>query len=184
MKLDKHSQFGLILIIISILWVYIFSMAIHSALPMNPISKFPLSSSLNVASWFPQGWGFFSKSPRDPYFSVVDVSKKKIAAAWPNNIPKNFFGLKRYGRSQGIEAGLLVSNIAETSRLECNENPMTCLRKSPVIMEIVNQTPNPTICGDVGFIYQEPVPWAWSRSSKKIEMPSEVVRVNVKCFKD
>jgi len=180
----RFSRFGLIFALVAAFWLYIFVAAIHAVMPTNPISALPLSKELYIASWFPQGWGFYSKDARDLTFQVVDITNGTLAAAWPNNRSENFFGLKRFGRSQGIEAGLLSSRIPESAKTDCEENPYACLNKAAVYAELDNPTPYPTICGDIGFVYQEPVPWAWSRSGKKIDMPSKVVRVNVKCSKN
>ncbi|WP_242227340.1 SdpA family antimicrobial peptide system protein [Bacillus cereus group sp. BfR-BA-01315] len=183
MKLSKYSYmtYGITFLAISILWFLIFFYGIQNALPANPIKDLPFSKKLNMTTWFPQGWGFYSKSPRDSYFSLVDVKSGELAAEWPNNLPKNYFGLKRFGRSQGIESGMISSKVPEISMQNCSEDPKNCLKKSKVLMNIENDTPNPTICGDIGIVNQKPVPWAWSK--RKIDMPSKIARVNVTCSK-
>lgn len=183
MQVNNYSKFGITFTVTSLFWLYIFAMAIHAIMPVNPITRLPLQKEINIPSWFPQGWGFFSKDPRDPYFSVVNISDSALAVAWPNSLPENYFGLNRYGRSQGIEAGLLISKVPEKDQSECKESPYLCLTKSKVAMELENTSPDPTICGDIGFIFQEPIPWAWSKNGKKIEMPSKIVRVSITCFK-
>jgi antimicrobial peptide system SdpA family protein len=182
-NIDRLSKFGITFLLISMFWLYIFIISIHAVLPNNPIDSLPFERSLQISTWFPQGWGFYSKNPRDPYFMVVDIKSKQLAPNWPNNIPKNIFGLKRLGRSQGMEAGLLHSQIPEHYWKKCSKNPYDCLDRYNKPIEMENKSPNPTLCGDIGFVSQEPVPWAWSNSSEKIEMPSKVARVNVKCSK-
>lgn len=183
MHLNQKSsvKFGVSFLAISVLWFLIFLYAIQSALPPNPIKDLPFSKKVNIITWFPQGWGFYSKSPRDSYFSLVDVKSGELAATWPNNLPENYFGLKRYGRSQGIESGMISAQVPETSMEECNEDPTKCLKKSKVKIDVKNESPNPTICGDIGIVNQQPVPWAWSK--RKIDMPSKIARVNVTCSK-
>ncbi|MCM3269767.1 SdpA family antimicrobial peptide system protein [Paenibacillus elgii] len=180
-EIDKYTRLGIIFLSVSLVWVYIFAAAIHSVMPVNAITQIPFANKLKIVTWFPQGWGFFSKNPREPQFKVVNISNEAVAVAWPNNIPENFFGLKRFGRSQGIEAGYLVSKIPETHKKDCTENPYSCLKESEASVEIENQTSLPTLCGDIGFVFQEPVPWAWSGNRENIEMPSKVMRVTVKC---
>lgn len=183
MNYDRFFKFGITFFLVVVLWGYLFTVSIHAVLPDNPI-KLPLEQQLKVPTWFPQGWGFYSKDPRDTYFNVVNIEEEKLAANWPNNIPENLFGLKRLGRSQGIEAGLLHSMVLESSKKACKENPYSCLDEfqNPIVLK--NPSPNPTLCGDIGFFGQEPIPWAWSGSNRKIEMPSKVVRVNVSCSKE
>ncbi|PEJ17837.1 SdpA family antimicrobial peptide system protein [Bacillus pseudomycoides] len=178
---NSHMTYGVTFLAISILWFLVFFYGIQNALPSNPIKDLPFSKKLNIATWFPQGWGFYSKSPREDYFSVVDIKNEKLAAEWPNNLPKNYFGLKRFGRSQGVEAGMISSNVPPSSMQKCSGDPKKCLKNSKVLMNIENASPNPTICGDIGIVNQQTVPWAWSK--RKIDMPSKIARVNVTCSK-
>ncbi|WP_253957652.1 SdpA family antimicrobial peptide system protein [Paenibacillus oleatilyticus] len=177
---DKSVKWGVLFLVIAGFWAYIFFAAIHAVMPTNPITL-PTGKTLGIALWFPQGWGFFSKNPREPQFRVLDLSDGSLLPAWPNNMPANLFGIKRFGRSQGIEAGLLVSMIPETSKEKCEESPYSCLKKADKTLTLNNPTPNPTICGELGFVFQEPIPWAWSSGEENIEMPSTVVRVRVAC---
>ncbi|MBK3495589.1 SdpA family antimicrobial peptide system protein [Viridibacillus sp. YIM B01967] len=183
MNFNKYSyvKFGTTFLAISILWLGLFFCGIQNALPPNPIKELPFNKKLNIITWFPQGWGFYSKSPRDAYFSLVDVKSGELSGTWPNNLPQNYFGLKRFGRSQGIEAGMISSKVTESLMQECKDNPQQCLTNSKIIMNVENDSPNPTICGDIGIVSQDPKPWAWSK--RKINMPSKIARVNVTCSK-
>jgi antimicrobial peptide system SdpA family protein len=66
--------------------------------------------------------------------------------------------LKRNTRAQGIELGILVIFIQKSDWLECKDKPVVCIENQPIKHEIENTMPNPTICGEFGFILQEPVP--------------------------
>ncbi|WP_246062808.1 SdpA family antimicrobial peptide system protein [Paenibacillus ehimensis] len=180
LKKSKHIRIGIFTSLITLFWIYIFLLAIHTALPANALTSLPLKEELKIIQWFPQGWGFYSKNPREPYFYVYEVPGNKLAGQWPNNRVDNAFGLLRFGRSQGVEAGLLTSKIPSNSLTECKENPVECLNQLQAI-EVENPSPFPTICGDVGFVYQEPIPWAWSKGGEETVMPSKLVRVKVAC---
>lgn len=158
---------------------YFFIVSIHSTMPTNVISPLPLEESLNVKRSFPQGWGFYSKNPKEPAFSVINIEKGEVGPKWPNNRSVNLFGLKRYGRSQGIEAGAINQNILESPWRKCEKEMIICMKESEVVQEIENPLSSPTLCGDIGFGYQEQVPWSWSKS--KILMPSKIARVRVLC---
>lgn len=177
----SYHKYIYIFSLTSFIWIYVFIAAIHSSLPPNPIQSIPIFTELKINTWFTQSWGFYSKNPREDYFIILNLKDGKSAVEWPHNKVKNLFGVKRFGRSQGIEAGLLSNLIPKSKFTSCKEDPKTCFNKTKVTMEIDNPSPKPSICGDIGFIYQEPVPWAWSKSSK-IEMPSKIVRVKVNCL--
>ncbi|TCP61544.1 SdpA family antimicrobial peptide system protein [Baia soyae] len=182
-KIRSYSRFCWILLISIVIWFLLFFTSIHSVMPVNGIRITEFEKKIKIATWFPQGWGFYSKNPREEQFMTFDISKKDIAANWPNSRSENWFGLKRFGRSQGIEAGLINSKIPRSHFQECRDEPLNCLEKSKIVFELENPTPEPTICGDIGIAFQQPIPWAWSNSRKKIEMPSKVVRVKVICSK-
>ncbi|MUK90365.1 SdpA family antimicrobial peptide system protein [Ornithinibacillus sp. L9] len=178
---QKYLKYGIVFLLAVLFWSYIFIASIHRVLPHNPITSLPLAEELNIETWLPQGWGFFSKDPREPSFQIISVEDSEEVVYWPNNRVKNYFGLKRLGRSQGIEAGLISSKLSQDSLVDCEDDPRTCLENFKESIEVENPTPLPTLCGDLGIVYQEPVPWAWSKNSKEITMPSQVVRVNVEC---
>jgi len=178
---DRHVRSGIIFLVISFFWMYIFAMSIHYVLPANALPGLPLEHKLKVVTWFPQGWGFFSKNPREPAFKVISLSEGKLAPQWPNNLPSNWFGTRRVGRSQGIEAGLLSTKVPESAKRQCEKKPVECLAEIKDAVKLENPTPNPTLCGELGFVFQEPVPWAWSNNAEGLEMPSTVMKVNITC---
>ena len=59
---------------------------------------------------YPQSWGFFSKDPREDSLNIylLDADEE---LRWPNNSLKNVIGLNRYGRTQGIELGLMLEKL-------------------------------------------------------------------------
>lgn len=125
----------------------------------NPLTHLPYAAHIKIEQWFPQGWGFYSKDPRDVTFQVVAIDTGKQVVDWPNNRLVNWFGLKRSGRSQGVEAGLLQETIRASDWQETEVNPLTKLKQmSPI--KLTNKTPFPTISGDIGFIKQEALPWS------------------------
>ena len=40
---------------------------------------------------------------------------------------------------------------------------------------------DPLLCGEYLLVFQKPVPWAWSKSLKKIEMPAKIIRFKILC---
>lgn len=174
MKLTKRSAtffltFGM--------FAFLFFQSVVFILPANPLKEFPIFNSYVMYKIFPQGWGFYSKSPRDMTFQIVNLENGELAVTWPNNRVENAFGLRRKGRAQGIEGGKIFSKIKKSDWISTKEDPVEILKNSKAI-KIKNDLPNPTVLGDIGIIYQEAVPWNWSRE-KNVIMPSKVVRLNV-----
>jgi antimicrobial peptide system SdpA family protein len=102
-----------------------------------------------------------------------------------NAEPQFLFGVNRKGRVVGIELGYLITQVADSSFATCKNSPQACLRElssnSASITRIRNESPRPSICGTVGFAYQEVLPWAWSWRVNEVVMPSRVALVEVQC---
>lgn len=166
------------LLIVFLLFFY----SIHTSLPHNALTL-PLVDKLQMEAWFPQGWGFYSKDPREESIHVFDYQTEDPSTNWPHNSIENFYGLKRIGRAQGIEAGLVKSKVPEDDWIACEEEPFTCATEhdggEPITIN--NESPFPTICGEHLIVMQEPVPWAWSKYKETAIMPSQIARVNVLC---
>jgi antimicrobial peptide system SdpA family protein len=163
------ATFGFLLIFISI----------TSALPVNTL-KINNDVKGLISEIIPQGWGFFSKSPREPDLNAIPLEGQD-ALQWPNSSLSNYLGISREGRAQGIELGSIIGAIDKDSYQECKEDTYQCFKSSKTTIKIDNINRNPTICGKWGVINQEPVPWAWGNKLKSIIMPSKIVKVDVGC---
>lgn len=144
------------------------------------------SSEKNVLlKIFPQGWSFFSKSPRDDEFLVLDPETLELAVQWPNAAAANFLGLSRYGRAQGIEAGTLSVQVPPDQWQVCSGDLEGCMQESErTAIEVVNTTPNASLCGSYLLVQRKPVPWAWASITTPEEQPSKYVEVSVRCSRD
>lgn len=104
---------------------------------------------------------------------------------WPNNRLKNWFGIKRTGRKQGVELGAIIVKIPTSGFKNCEDNVIECMDniKDEEVLSIENENENPSLCGLWGISYIEPVPWSWGRASGNIDMPSKVAKVEIQCSK-
>lgn len=156
-------------------WLNFFSESVISA-----------SSEKNVLiKILPQGWSFFSKSPRDDEFVVLDPDTLELAVQWPNASAANFLGLSRYGRAQGIEAGTLSFQVPNDQWQVCSGDLNGCVQQGErTVIEVVNTTPNPSLCSTYLLVQRKPVPWAWANITTPEEQPSQYVEVSVNCSQD
>lgn len=156
-KNSNLRKIGIVVSVVFILWSIFFTASIISAMTFNPISdKYINDRFFKILA--PQGWGFYSKNPRDSVIYVYDMNTEISAVKWPNSRADNFFGISRFGRSQGIEAGLIQAALGENNWLACDEKAIDCLKKYNSEVTVINTTPTPTICGDIGIVLQEPLP--------------------------
>lgn len=155
--------------------------AAHGSMPANPF-PLPGEESLQMRVWAPEGWRFFTRPPQEEEPSVFS---RGASGGWTNASlganaePRNAFGMDRRGRAQGVEIGLLMSEIPKSAWVDCEIAPSACIdRGMPVVVK--NISPVPSLCGHVAVALQKPVPWAWSRSGRAM-MPSRVARLEVQC---
>ncbi len=47
--------------------------------------------------------------------------------------------------------------------------------------EVENKLFKPILCGEFLLVFQEPVPWAWSKSLSTIKMPAKAARITITC---
>ena len=176
---------GGVVLMLAITWSVLILYSVHIELPVNALDL-PFESTIkpNLQAVIPEGWGFFTRDPREarllPF--LRDAGGWRSASEGPNGEAWNAFGMNRAARAQGVEMGLLEFAIPTDTWKDCNEEIANCLDKTPTSMHLSNPTPHPTMCGEVGFAHRDTVPWAWAASTPdESSMPSKVVKVNVKC---
>lgn len=174
----KSSFLGALCVIIIAFEILVIFYSVIVSLPPNPLSLNKNQSEF-IQGFIPQSWGFYSKDPTEAELNVYSMEDND-ELIWPNNRVKNVFGLYRYGRAQGTELGLLQAEVPPEAWVSCENDSVSCLLNESKT-SIENKTPNPTLCGDIGIAMEEPIPWSWSKNSDQVSMPSQVVRISVKC---
>ena len=165
------------------LWGLLAFYALLPVLPDSPVTL-PVSRSVLIQTLFPEGWKFYTANPREPRYLLFQRKDSQWvdASIGPNGRPSHYFGLNRKARAQGVEYGLLVTAIVKKNRwLACKDEATVCLERISVTDTLANISPRPTLCGIVGFVRQEMVPWAWREAASSLNMPSEVIKVRVIC---
>ncbi|HEX8631085.1 MAG TPA: SdpA family antimicrobial peptide system protein [Catenuloplanes sp.] len=154
---------------------------LHAALPATPF-HLPFDDRQIVRALVPQGWAFFTLSPRTPdllvWGAAPDGGWRRLSVG-AHAVPSTVLGLDRAARSQGTEIGILASQIPAGDWSSCERQPTDCLGARPTGRTIANRSTHRTICGDVGLTIQETTPWAW-RDLPTV-MPSKTARVVVTC---
>ncbi|ARJ51112.1 hypothetical protein B5P37_07240 [Staphylococcus lutrae] len=68
----------------------LFFVATQDIFPNNPIKDKTSVIGKHMYEFFPQGWAFYSKSPRESTYNVVYTHSGKNATQFPNASPSNF----------------------------------------------------------------------------------------------
>ncbi|MCH0541063.1 SdpA family antimicrobial peptide system protein [Streptomyces sp. MUM 203J] len=163
---------------------------VQEHLPKNTISL-PGQQTVRhtVVNLAPQGWAFFTKSPRDP--EVMPFAKspsEKAADGWrplsltPHASPGNAFGLDRQSRAQGVEIAMLLTSAQQDDWRDCSDDRQRCLNEyGAPARRVVNHSPDPTLCGTVGLLQERPTPWAWRDLVPEAHSLERVMVLEVSC---
>lgn len=180
--MNKYSVF-FVSIIFS--WIVAILYVATASLPYNPIRP-PFANVINWKMLVPEGWGFFTRNPREPNIYLLKKENNTWVSCFRTNPdPINLFGIKRFSRSQGVEYGLLLQQTSAEDWTKCEEVTLDdCVKKkNKRIVTVLNSSTHSSLCGQILFVQQAPLPWAWSRSNNKINMPLQYLILNVKCEK-
>lgn len=160
------------LILLVLAWSVPVTYALRFYLPFNPSRL--ASRTPPLVALVPEGWGFFTRDPREEdvfiYFKS-DSNTWLLLSQWT-------FGFDRSGRRTSREGRSLLTQI-DAEAAACRKDHVSCLDDVAPQEKTATTDHVPTLCGDVGFVIQEPIPWAWA--SADVVMPSRVVRVRVTC---
>ena len=166
----------LVAALVSVLVLYV----LYAALPAT-VFGLPVNNPRVVRVLVPEGWAFFTKSPLSPdptVYGFRDGGWYPLNAG-PQASPASIMGLDRLDRSQGTELAIVMAQVPPRSWSSCQQAPVTCLSRLPVEGSVTDTSTHRTVCGDVGLVVQQVLPWAW-RNLPAV-MPSKVARVNVTC---
>ena len=177
----SDKRLGFYALCLLVFWLAVFVYTVHPALPANAI-ELPFEEKDPMGHLLPQGWAFFTRDPRTMDLSAVvrDSDGTWRAAASGRNWP-HFLNFSRSWKLPGVEIGVVLSELTEPQWQKCEELPSVCLEKATSSGAVANKLSTRTLCGDVGIVRQEPVPWAWRESMDQTVMPSEVLRLQVNC---
>lgn len=151
------------------------------------ISDHPLRPSdlekFNLVAVAPEGWGFFTRNPREPGFQLY----QQLGGHWRqvllhNGEARTMFGIRRDARVQGVELQGLIYAIPDSAWTQARDPLPDLLERSDLFThQVANRALHPTMCGDYVLVRQEPVPWAWASARDRLDMPSRSVRLQVDC---
>lgn len=164
-----------------IVWALAVVWAAISSLPYNPLSP-GLAAERRTRLVLPEGWGFFSRDPRERDLIVARRSHGRWQIEPPHADVTNWFGLRRTSRVLPVEASQVLTQL-EKPLVPCAGELDTCLEAAPV-HEVASDRARPFLCGEVAFLRRAPVPWAWHALLQPEQMPTDILRTHIRCEHD
>ncbi|WP_185981589.1 SdpA family antimicrobial peptide system protein [Skermania sp. ID1734] len=132
---------------------------------------------------FPQGWAFFTRTPREEQFNAYAPDGPRLVALdrTPHSEIRNIFGLNRRSRKQLAELTLILDRVTDKDWQSCTASDLDCFRSLQSTTSVDNPQPFPNYCGTVIVIGREMVPWAYRQMTQSTLTNKRVVRLDVHC---
>jgi antimicrobial peptide system SdpA family protein len=168
--------------VVAALVAFIAVLVVNIELPSHPTGATEQHRNL-LRVFIPEGWSFFTLSPRKslPEPMRLRDGHWESAAAGPNAAVADGFGVDRIRRAQGTEIALILAAAPRDAWTTCDHDMIECLSAVSVTYPAVDAAARPSLCGDIGLVDQQPLPWAWRRAERSTVMPSKVIRMEVRC---
>lgn len=140
----------------------------------------------NAVSTMPQGWAFFSKSPRDPSIAPYRAEENSLTSLsmLPTTRVENLFGVSRNGRAQGVEVALISGGSVPADWTDCESPDLhECaeLLREVEPKRVRNTVAAPSVCGGIILIQTTPVPWSFRQQTEVREKADKAVKLQVAC---
>lgn len=175
---------GVFLFGLGISAILIFTVFINT-IPLNPV-KVAIPFTKETFTFIPQGWAFFTRSPREAQVLLYNYSNDKLVpvdhqhASFNNALGLNRKSTQIMSELQIIKAGLPDSAFI-TTEWNFQRNIYGEIPEQEVLVK--NNMFSQILCGEYVLVFQEIVPWAWSGSINDIEMPAKAIKLNIECDK-
>jgi antimicrobial peptide system SdpA family protein len=159
-------------------WLFLTSLVFFSSMKEQIIVNKEVKKY--VSTFFPEGWGFFTKNPRDPQlevYKIEDEIAKKINMS--NHSAFNFFGLSRKARVIGYESSMIASEIDKKKWKSNQTEKITYFVNDSSIIVSRKKGFKFLIPGDYILKMFEPIPYAWANKNQENNNPYSVVKVKI-----
>ncbi|MGQ0830919.1 MAG: SdpA family antimicrobial peptide system protein [Microthrixaceae bacterium] len=165
-------------------WSVIGVVSIQAAMP-KAVVDLPLEA--HVRRYLPQGWAFFTRSPRAE--NIIALTRD-ANAAWEYGPrtqagPGALGGWRRTQRVRSAEVQALASMVPAKDWVPCTQSVTTCgagLRSRRVEYPLDIAVSDRKLCGKVLLAQTEIQPWVyWSRYGRAFDRSSAVTMVEVQC---
>ena len=161
--------------IIMLLWVALACLVFFSSFEEQIVLNAKTKRTLNLI--FPEGWGFFTKNPREPQLKVFQlIENDTVPIDMSNHSSKNYFGFSRKARLISYEASIIVNDVKKDKWTETTFGKIHS--KSIDTIHIYEKKYFKHIKnGNYIFALFKPLPYAWANQKQEKHNPVNVVKI-------
>lgn len=164
--------------------------ALLGLLSAIPESAIPLHARIHpiLVQVFPQGWGFFTKNPRESSLLGfhVPLSGEPVVLTVNNSSPGMLGGIRKTNRLTNIELTSLLKSVDSSAWRDCKRSRAECVKlagsgRVQSLQVIRNPAPHPTVCGTTVLLREGSRVWAWDVAKLSYDVSRKTVVVAVRC---
>ncbi len=139
-----------------------------------------------IAAIVPQGWGFFTKSPKEQTYVCYKFYKGAyVPVTLANFSAGNLFGLSRKSRVVGYETSMLLEKIAGIPGWNNGKGEHHLLHKPAATYPLrIEKHLNHFENGKYLFIRYYTIPWAWNGQGQEKNRPYEYLEIELETIHD
>jgi len=154
--------------------IFIFSLSI--SIKSNTINT-PKEIKFIFSSLTPQGWGFFTRDPKEKLIDIYKIhGSELIKLTIPNSSMSNYFGFSRKSRKIAMEVSVILSKLKDIKWEISYKNNSIVNNTPPYLLDKSNLYY--LSHGDYLLVRRTLTPWAWY-GRKKNFIPFETIRIQV-----
>lgn len=190
MTLIKNYRY----LIVFLTYIFFISIAIanifYFTIESNPV-KYNNKIENQLFSFVPQGWAFFTRSPREAQITIYKKDKNAnnfIIINQRHAHYSNLFGLIRRPSKLLGELQMIKRQIPKEHYVDTTFSYQTLkiiddkeLINSLSLETCENRFYGSDLCGEYIIVFQKPVPWAWSKNIRNVKMPCKMIKVKILC---
>lgn len=164
-------------IIIYSLWIVVVVVVFFSSLKSQVIVPEKYQKIVSVI--MPQGWGFFTKNPRDNLLDVYKVENDGVRKITTNNFSlETYFGISRKARNIGYESAQIINDVDKKYWQSDTWKNLRNLNRN-LVYKSQNDSLKYLTKGKYIFITYKIVPYKWAKNHQVNNSPIEYVFVEI-----
>ena len=168
----------LFLIIVNLFWIVLSYFIFVSSIKESIILSIDTKKTFQYI--FPEGWGFFTKEPKEGLVDIYQVDKNDIKElSIKNTNLDNYIGLSRAARIKSYELSMIISNISANN---WKDDKLYNFKKhiSDTAYDIKPKNNFQYFNkGEFLLVQRSPVPWAWASSNQSLYVPVKVLKIKI-----
>jgi antimicrobial peptide system SdpA family protein len=176
--MKEHLLIAFCRITLTSFWLYFILYVYIGNIKDNPL-RFTLTAKKNLIGIVPEGWGFFTRNPREARTAIYVKNKESWEKQSLNNFQySSIWGLDRKCRTIEMELNVIKKQVFENDWIECSEKEDLQSKQLYIkSIHVKNSIPAGSISGEIILEKYEVAPWAWANDVKKLS--SRIVKLYV-----